>query len=106
MPEDAELLRDYVESRSEQAFAELVRRHLNLVYSAALRRVGGDTHLAEDVSQKVFVALALQASSLRDRPALAGWLYTASRFVAVQVVRAERRRRAREQEAIIMNEFS
>jgi RNA polymerase sigma factor (sigma-70 family) len=105
MVDDVELLRSYAENRSEAAFAELVRRHLNLVYSAALRRVGGDTHLAEDVSQKVFIALARQASSLRGRAVLTGWLYTAARFAAIQVVRTERRRRDREQEAEIMNEL-
>jgi RNA polymerase sigma factor (sigma-70 family) len=105
MADDSELLRAYVETRSEAAFAELVRRHLDLVYSAALRRVGGDTHLAQDVSQKVFAALARQARSLRGRAVLTGWLYTASRFAAAEVVRGERRRRAREQEVFVMNEL-
>jgi RNA polymerase sigma factor (sigma-70 family) len=104
MADDSELLCAYAETRSEAAFAELVRRHLDLVYSAVLRRVGGDTHLAEDVSQKVFVGLARQARSLRGRAVLAGWLYTASRFAAAEVVRGERRRRAREQEVFAMNE--
>src|SRR5947207_13968795 len=104
MLNDIELLRSYAKDGSEAAFAELLRRHLNLVYSAALRRVGGDTHLAEDVSQKVFVSLARQARSLTGHPVLTGWLYTASRYAAAQVVRAERRRQAREQEAYTMTE--
>src|SRR4051812_5046040 len=57
MTSDAELLQSYVSDRSNKAFAELVRRHLDGVYSAALRRVGGDSHLAQDVSQHVFIAL-------------------------------------------------
>ena len=102
---DIELLRRYAENGSEEAFAELVRRHLNLVYSAALRRVGDDVHLARDVSQKVFVALARQASSLSGRQSLIGWLYTASRYAAAHVVRSEHRRKEREQRAYIMNEI-
>jgi hypothetical protein len=48
---DCELLRRYAETKSEDAFAELVRRHVNLVYSAAMRQVNGDSHLAQDVAQ-------------------------------------------------------
>jgi len=104
--DDIELLRRYAEDDSEEAFAELVRRHLNLVYSAALRRVGDDVHLARDVTQKVFIALARQASSLSGRRTLIGWLYTASRYSAAHVVRTEHRRKEREQKAYIMNEIS
>ena len=65
---DQELLRDYTGCRSETAFAELVRRHVDFVYSATLRMVR-DTHLAEDVTQGVFVALAQNARHLTDRAA-------------------------------------
>jgi RNA polymerase sigma factor (sigma-70 family) len=104
MTDDAELLRQYARDGSEAAFAELVQRHLDLVYSAALRRVGGDTHLAKDVAQQVFIALGRQASSLSGHPVLVGWLYTTSRFAAAQVVRTEKRRQAREQEAHLMQD--
>ena len=106
MMKDDQLLRRYAEDRVEDAFAELVRRHLNLVYFAALRRVGGDTHLAEDVAQGVFSALARRAASLTDHPSLDGWLYTTTRNVAMQAQRAERRRLARELEAHAMQETS
>ena len=102
-PEDAELLRRYADEKSEAAFAELVRRHLNLVYSVALRQVAGDAHLAEDVTQQVFTALARKAGVLAQRPALSGWLYRSTHFAASDVVRAERRRRTREQEAHTMD---
>lgn len=102
MKEDAELLRAYADGKSEEAFAELLRRHLDLVYSAALRQVGGDAHLARDVAQTVFVDLARKASQLAGRPALAGWLYTSAHFAAAKVVRTEQRRRVREQEAQTM----
>ena len=78
MSADAELLRRYVEDRSETAFAELVRLHLNLVYFAALRQVGGDAHRAKDVAQAVFTDLARKARSLTDRATLTGWLHTSA----------------------------
>src|SRR5687768_361461 len=103
MSDDASILRHYVATRSQAAFAELVQRHLTLVYAVALRQVGGDAHLAEDVAQQVFVALARKASSLTDRVTITGWLYRSTHFAASDVVRSERRRRAREQEAHSMN---
>ncbi len=103
--EDAELLRRFATERSEAAFAEIVRRHLSPVYAFALRRVGGDAHLAEDVAQVVFTTLARKAASLTARQVLGGWLCRAAHFAARDVVRAERRRRVREQEAIIMDEI-
>ncbi len=106
MMNDAELLRRYAKDRTEDAFAELVRRHLSLVYFAALRRVGGDAPLAEEVAQSVFTALAREAAALTSHPSLDGWLYTTTRNVAVQAQRAERRRRAREQEAHTMQNDS
>ncbi|ATC63519.1 hypothetical protein CMV30_05865 [Nibricoccus aquaticus] len=104
MRDDAELLREYAENGSGEAFAELVRRHLGLVYNAALRQVGGDAHLAQDVAQSVFADLARKAGSLRGRPVLAGWLYTSARYAAVQVVRSEQRRRKREDAVMQLNE--
>jgi RNA polymerase sigma factor (sigma-70 family) len=105
MTPDAELLRRFAETRSEDAFAELVRRYVDLVYSAALRQVNGDTHLAQDVAQVVFADLARKAASLANRERLTGWLYTSVHFAAAKVVRSERRRRAREQEAHTMREL-
>ncbi len=74
---DAELLRLYVEAGSESAFTDLVRLHLPLVYSAALRQVQGNEALAQDVAQSVFIDLARKASSLAGREVLAGWLTAA-----------------------------
>ena len=105
MNDDAELLRCYVEDRSEAAFGELVQRHLSLVYFAALRRTGGDAHLAEDIAQGVFTALAREAGALSRHTALPGWLYTATRFTAAKALRAARRRQTREQEAHLMHEL-
>lgn len=106
MSTDAELLQRYVRENSDAAFAELVRRHLSLVYSAALRQVGGDAHLAQDVTQEVFTALARKARALVGRASLAGWLYRGTHHAAAQTVRSLRRRRAREQEAQAMHELS
>jgi RNA polymerase sigma factor (sigma-70 family) len=101
---DQQLLRDYTGRRSEAAFAELVRRHVDFVYSAALRMVR-DAHLAEDVTQGAFVALAQNAGQLTDRPVLSGWLHRTAQNLAANIVRSEVRRRAREQEAAAMNEL-
>jgi RNA polymerase sigma factor (sigma-70 family) len=91
---DSALLRDYVEARDEEAFAELVRRHLSLVYSAAARRLGNDLPAAEDVAQGVFVQLAQKGRELTQHPVLAGWLYvTASRMAAAHIRHLERRQR-------------
>lgn len=103
MSDDAELLRLYAEERSEAAFAELVRRHLDLVYSAALRQVGGDAHRAHDVAQTVFTVLARKATAVARHPVLVGWLYTSTQHAAAKVRRSEARRRAREHEAQFMN---
>jgi DNA-directed RNA polymerase specialized sigma24 family protein len=84
-------------SRSKDVFAELVQRHVNLVYSAALRQVGGDQHLAQDVAQTVFSDLAREAPALVRRATLTGWHYTSARFAAAKIVRAENRRRDREE---------
>jgi RNA polymerase sigma factor (sigma-70 family) len=103
-PTDPQLLRAYAESRSEAAFTELVRRHVDFTYSAALRMVR-DPHLAEDVTQGVFVALAKSAAQLTERPVLSGWLHRTAQNIAAQTVRTIERRRAREQEAAAMNEL-
>jgi len=97
MTPDSELLRQFARTNSEDAFAELVRRHVNLVYSAALRQVNGDAHLAEDVAQIVFIDLACKAGSLARRDSLTGWLYTSAHYAAAKVVRTETRRREREE---------
>jgi RNA polymerase sigma factor (sigma-70 family) len=102
---DSELLCRYADAHCEDAFAELVRRHVNLVYSAALRQVNGDAHLAQDVAQNVFTDLARKAATLSRRPALTGWLYTSTHFAAAKAVRSESRRRAHEQEAHAMQEL-
>jgi len=105
MNEDAELLRQYATDRSEAAFTELIRRQVDLVYSAALRLMNGDVHRAQDVAQQVFSELARQAKRLTRHPALAGWLYTTTRLMALRARRTEQRRTAREQEANAMNEL-
>lgn len=104
MNDDIALLRRYVEVRDESAFAELVRRHLGLVYGAALRQLGGVAHRAEEVTQSVFTDLAQKAAALTRRNDIVGWLYTSTHFAAAKLKRSEQRRQGREQEAYLMNE--
>ena len=105
MTEDAELLSRYAAEQSEAAFAELTRRHVDLVHSAALRLMNGDLHAAQDVTQQVFTEVARQAKRLARHPALVGWLYTTTRLMALRMNRTDQRRQAREQEANMMNQL-
>lgn len=95
---DHELLNEFARSESEEAFAALVARHVNLVYSTALRFTG-NAHHAEEITQAVFVILARKAGGLSPRVVLSGWLYQAARLTAANFVKGEMRRQRREQEA-------
>jgi len=92
MTDSQQLLADYRQHGSDTAFRELVNRFLGLVYSTALRLVGGDAHRAEDVTQTVFVDLARQARTLPAEVRLGGWLHRHTCFVAANTMRGERRR--------------
>ncbi|HVU35276.1 MAG TPA: sigma-70 family RNA polymerase sigma factor [Opitutaceae bacterium] len=97
---DTDLLQRFVRNDDQNAFAELARRHIALVYAAACRHLNGDGHLAEDVSQQVFVDLAHKARTLVHHECLAGWLYACTRFTALNTIRSEQRRAAREKDAM------
>lgn len=97
------LLAEYVTDGSDAAFRELVNRYINLVYSTALRRVGGDTHFAKDVAQTVFVDLARKAGGLSRQVMLGGWLHQHTCHVADTLLRSERRRQVRERQAMELN---
>jgi len=102
--DDLALLREYAVNHSDDAFAELVSRHVNFVHSAALRQAG-DPNLAEEVTQAVFVILAQKAGRISDKTILTGWLFRTTRFAALAQMRAETKRRQREQEAYMQNEL-
>src|ERR1700723_588890 len=93
---DLQLLRRYTRQKAEEAFTEIVRRHLDLVFAAALRQVRSP-QLAEEVAQSAFTDLAGQAHRLAPDPILPGWLYQVPRRTAIDVVRRESRRQLREQ---------
>ena len=99
---DMELLRDYDRQGSEAAFAALVQRHINLVYSVAFRHVGIAAH-AEEITQAVFVILARKAARLRPDTVLESWLHETTRLTALRFLRGERRRQFREQEAYMQS---
>src|ERR1700722_9389532 len=104
MPEldDIALLKQFTETDSESAFAALVERHVNLVYSVALRSVG-NAHAAQEISQAVFIILARKAKSLGAKTILSGWLYQTTRLTAANYLRTEIRRQNREQEAFMQS---
>jgi RNA polymerase sigma factor (sigma-70 family) len=102
MNDDTALLRRYAEEGHEPAFTELVRRHVDLVYGAALRRTGGDAHRAAEVAQHVFTTLARDARKLAHHPQLAAWLHTATRNAALNLMISEQRRQARETAAFAL----
>ncbi len=96
---DADLVRDYATHFAEAAFRELVSRHTDLVYSAALRQTGSPD-IAREIVQSVFTDLARKArplsESLPPSGSLTGWLYRATRFAVLKTLRDECRRQAHE----------
>jgi RNA polymerase sigma factor (sigma-70 family) len=105
MTSDLDLLRQFARENSQDAFTEIVRRHLNLVYSAALRQVRSP-QLAEEVAQSVFSDLARDAGKLKSDTILIAWLYAVTRRTAIDVIRKESRRQLREQIAVEMNNMN
>ncbi|HEY5042162.1 MAG TPA: sigma-70 family RNA polymerase sigma factor, partial [Verrucomicrobiae bacterium] len=105
MTSDLDLLRQFARDNSQDAFGEIVRRHLNLVHSAALRQVRSP-QLAEEIAQSVFADLARDAGKLKPDTILTAWLYAVARRTAIDVVRQESRRQLREQTAVEMTNMN
>ena len=99
---DADLLKEFAQSHSEEAFAELVRRHIGLVHSVAFRQIKNAQH-AEEIAQAVFIVLARKASPLGPKTILSGWLYHTARLTTANFKRAEFRRVRREQEVFMQS---
>ncbi|HEV8606576.1 MAG TPA: RNA polymerase sigma factor [Tepidisphaeraceae bacterium] len=96
-----ELLQQYAQRGDQQAFARVVAEHVDMVYSACLRQVG-DKHLAEEVTQAVFVILARKAALLPEHMVLGAWLHKTARYAALNALKMERRRRIHERRAAEM----
>ncbi len=101
---DMGLLREYADRRCESAFAVLVSRYVNLVYSAALRKAVNPS-AAEEITQAVFVILAKKAGRIPKQTILSGWLYQTARFTAASFLKSEARRARREQEAYMQTDL-
>jgi len=97
---DSSLIAEFSARRSEDAFAALVRQHVNLVFATALRQVG-DAGAAEDITQNVFVTLVRKAVSLGKKFILSCWLYQTARLTAANVVKSEIRRQRRAQQVYL-----
>src|SRR6478609_2071181 len=95
---DIELLQGFAKSRADHLFTSLVERHIDLVFSSALRQLRSPD-LAQEVTQAVFIELARQAAKLRADTILPAWLYEVARRKSIDLIRRETRRRAREQAA-------
>src|SRR3954471_6144221 len=95
---DLELLQTFRDEGSQEAFAELVARHVDLVYSAARRQVRSPD-LAAEVAQSAFIALARHAHRLKPGTSLSAWLYVVTRRAALDVLRRESRQQARDRAA-------
>jgi RNA polymerase sigma factor (sigma-70 family) len=100
--DDSVLLREYSENHSDEAFTGLVARHVNLVYSVAMRHTG-NAHQAEEITQAVFIILSKKAAQLRHDKALSSWLFQTTRLTANNFLRSENRRHHREQEAYMQS---
>jgi RNA polymerase sigma factor (sigma-70 family) len=99
---DIELLDAYAGHRSEEAFRELVARHVDFIYSAATRQLR-NPHLAQEATQSAFIALAGKAGQLPRQTVIAGWLHHAVHFAALNLQRSEARRKRWEEDAAAMN---
>ena len=102
MADDMELVREFATRQSDAAFETLVSRHLNLVYSVALRQVR-DPHLAQEVAQAVFIILARKAGSLGQKTILSGWLLRTAQYASADALKNQRRRQHREQETYMQS---
>jgi len=100
--DDHQLLAEFARNGSETAFAALVQRHVNLVYSTAWRSLG-NAHAAEEITQAVFIILAGKARGFSRKIVLSGWLYQTTRLTAANFLRGEIRRQQREQEAYMQS---
>ena len=104
--EDGALLQQFAVTRSPDAFAQLARRYTDLVYTAARRQLGGDAHLAEDVTQAVFMILAAKASTVQtDRP-ISAWLLRVTSYCAANARRERVRRGEYERRAAEMADMT
>src|SRR5438552_17005307 len=103
MPDDAALIQQFVSTRSQDAFAEIYRRHAPWIFAVARRQVK-DAELANDITQAVFIVLSEKAARINPTASLAGWLFTTTRLTAKAALRAQERRRRHERKAAMIKQ--
>jgi len=86
--DDHQLLNAYAEG-DEQAFETLVEKYFRIVYSVAARQIG-DSHLAEEVTQSVFLILSRKARGFSSKTPILGWLFRTTRFVSWDAIKMRR----------------
>ena len=94
---DRELMQNYLRDRSPEAYGAIVREHVDLVYAAARRQLG-DGHLADDVTQAVFILFGRKAETIGG--SLAGWLVKATHYACRDARRLAARREFHERQAM------
>jgi RNA polymerase sigma factor (sigma-70 family) len=98
---DGALLRAFRTMGDEQAFADLMHRHGQMVHNTA-RALVGNAMEAEDIAQATFLALARKGNMLEGADSVSGWLYHVTLCLARNAYRGVIRRKAREEEAAML----
>jgi len=85
---DLDLVRRAKQGRRD-AFEELTTRYERQIYSLA-RRILGNQHDAEDVTQVTFISVVEHLKSFRQEASFSTWIHRIATFAALKVLRKRR----------------